>query len=365
VGPVCVRKEFDSLNKLRAKRITPVSNSSPSERKRVSIRDVATEAGVAVSSVSRVLTGAPSVSDKLRARVLEAVDTLGYSPNLLAQGLRSQSTRTIGFIVGDISNPLLSSIVCSAERVLRDAGYSVLLTISEGEPELDRAHIELFAQRRVDGLLLSLASEEHMQTYRALKKLSLPCVFIDRNQRRGLSAGAVMSDHDTGMRAAVDHLLDLGHRHLGLIVGAPVRPSKERAAALAEAFRHRRLPASYRVEGEAFTSEFGQGATGKLLDGPEPCTAIVFGGNQLFVGGLAEIKRRGLTVPRDLSIVCCDSTDLTEIYEPRLALISRDIAELGRQSAQLLLRILQGRGGRRYIELPTSFEAGETCAPPR
>ena len=123
------------------------------------MREVARLAGVAMSSVSRVLSGHPDVSPAMRERVMEAVDELGYEPDLLAQSLRRATTRSVGFVVGDISNPLLAEIALGAETTLRDAGYSMLLTNSENDPALDAGHARLLLQRRVDGLLLSLAAE--------------------------------------------------------------------------------------------------------------------------------------------------------------------------------------------------------------
>jgi LacI family transcriptional regulator, galactose operon repressor len=137
------------------------AETSPTASGRSSMRQVAEMAGVAMSSVSRVLSGHPDVSPAMRERVMEAVERLGYEPDLLAQSLRRKATRSVGFVVGDISNPLLAEITLGAETTLREAGYSMLLTNSENDPALDASHVRLLMQRRVDGLMLSLASEDH------------------------------------------------------------------------------------------------------------------------------------------------------------------------------------------------------------
>src|SRR5690606_16311322 len=121
---------------------------------RASMREVADRAGVAMSSVSRVLSGHPDVSAGMRERVMAVVAELGYQPDLLAQSLRRRATRSVGFVVGDIANPLLAEIVKGGERALRDGGYSMLLTDSENEPARDADHMRLLEQRRVDGLML-------------------------------------------------------------------------------------------------------------------------------------------------------------------------------------------------------------------
>src|SRR5713226_1249741 len=124
---------------------------------RSSMQEVAERAGVAVSSVSRVLADHPDVSERMRERVLNAVNALGYQPDFVAQSLRRGATLTIGFVVGDISNPLLADAALGAESVLRGAGFSMLLMNSENNPALDAAHIRFFVNRRVDGMILSLA----------------------------------------------------------------------------------------------------------------------------------------------------------------------------------------------------------------
>src|SRR6476660_7731070 len=136
---------------------------------RPGMREVADRAGVAMSSVSRVLSGHPDVSPKMRQVVMDAVRDLGYQPDMLAQGLRRGKTFSVGFTVSDIANPILAEIVTGAEKRLREAGYSLLLTNSEGSPDLDADHILLLERRRVDGLILSLAAERHDKTIAALK----------------------------------------------------------------------------------------------------------------------------------------------------------------------------------------------------
>jgi len=329
------------------------------------MRGVAHLAGVAMSSVSRVLSNHPDVSPQMRKRVLAAVEELGYKPNLLAQGLRRRETLSVGFVVGDISNPLLARIVMGAEGALREAGYSMLLTNSEGEPELDAEHVLLFEQRRVDGLMLSTASEQHEPTIEALRRADVPIVVVDREFPAELAASRVLSDHRAGMTAAVRRLLDLGHRRIGLILGQPVRPTTERRRALEDAFAERGLPATYAVLEGRFSAEHGEAAARELLDRPDPPTAVIAGGNQLVVGALRVLAERGVELPRDLSFVGCDDIDITELYRPAIATVRRDNFELGRIAAELLLRRLRGADEPAEVVLPTEFVARASCGPPR
>ncbi len=327
------------------------------------MREVAERAGVAMSSVSRVLSDHPDVSPVMRERVLLAVDELGYKPDLLAQSLRRRETRSIGFVVADISNQLFAEIVKGAETALRNGGYAMLLTNSEGDPELDAAHVRLFEQRRTDGLILSLAREDHRPTIEAIEAIDTAIVLVDRDLPVSIPVSRVLSDHASGMRAAVDHLFDLGHRRIGLILGQPVRPTHERRRAFVEAHAARGLEPGPVVDGR-FSVDFGAQAARELLDSGERLTAIIAGGNQLMIGALKVLSERGLELGRDISFLGCDDIPITSLYRPPIAVVRRDNEAIGRTAAELLLRRLKD-GGETEILLPTEFIGGPSCARPR
>jgi LacI family transcriptional regulator len=330
------------------------------------MRAVADRAQVAMSSVSRVLSQHPDVSAAMRERVLAAVEELGYRPDMLAQGLRRGATYSVGFLVGDVTNPLLAAIVKGAESELRDRGYSVLLANSERDVSIEREHLQLFAQRRVDGLILSLATEDDPETLEVLRDIEAPSVMLDRDVPGAPDASLVLTDHRVGMRDAVGHLLDLGHRRIGLVTGAELRPTRERIAGAREAYAARRLPDGLSVMPGDFTSDHGARSADELLDAAEPPTALVAGGNQILIGILRALQRRGLAFPSDVSLVTCDDTEITTVLQPPISAVSRDYPEVGTTAARLLLRRLGGRdAGPETITLPTRFLARASCAPPR
>lgn len=331
-------------------------------RGRVTMSEVAAHIGVATSSVSRVLADHPDVTPAMRRRVLAAVEALGYQPDLLAQSLRWRRTRTIGFAVGDISNPLFGEITAAAESRLRDAGYSLLLTNSEGKPELDAAHIGLLAQRRVDGIILSVSDERNAATLEALARLDLPVVVLDRDIV-DVHALHVRTDHQPGMRHAVDHLLDLGHRRIAMIAGQALRPVNERRTALEACYRERRLPPSYIVLDGNLSIEHGAWATEELLARREPPTAIIAGGNQLMVGALRVLHGHGLRLGTAISFVGCDDTPIGDLYDPPISVVRRDNAAIGRAAAELMLRRLTSEERLPGVVLPTEFVVRQSCGP--
>jgi LacI family transcriptional regulator len=338
----------------------------PAQRGRSSMREVADLAGVAMSSVSRVLSGHPDVSPTMRERVLAAVDELGYKPDLLAQSLRRRETLSVGFVVGDISNPLIAEIVKGAETTLREAGYSMLLTNSEGDPALDVAHVRLFEQRRTDGLILSLTTDDHPETAAHLRRVEAPIVLIDRELPPDVNASRVLSDHRAGMTQAVEHLLELGHRRFALVAGGPVRPSLERRRAFEETLaRHRVARGNALVREGSFAGEHGLVATRELLALRRPPTALIAGGNQIMIGALRAVAEAGIELGRDLSFVGCDDVAVAELYRPPVAVVRRDNDALGRAAAELLLRRMRdGVAEAEEVVLPTEFVARPSCGPP-
>ena len=340
--------------------------SSETRRRRASMREVADLADVAISSVSRVLSGHPDVSAEMKVRVLDAVAQLDYEPDFLAQSLRRGQTLSVGFVLADISNPVMADIVVGAEVVLRNAGYSLVLMNSENNVALDSAHIRFFQSRRVDGLILSLSSETHAETLDAIASVGVPVVVVDREVEAHLRASAAVNDHAAGMEAAVRHLVELGHRRIALISGSLEQlPGRERPLGMQRALAAADPDVESIVLPGSFSRAHGEAATRQLLARSERPTAIIAGGNQLLIGCLAVLQEAGLVVGRDVSLVTCDDVPLTVLYQPPIASISRDTVELGRVAAELLLERLGEDGGPpRRVVIPTVFRPRASCAPP-
>ena len=321
------------------------------------MKDVAAHAGVALSSVSRVLNNHPDVSEPMRRQVHDAIAAVGYEPNLLASSLRRGSTNTVGFIASDISNPLFAEIALGAERRLDEAGYSMVLTNSEGNPERDEAMIRLLRRRRIDGLILSVADESWQGTAVELSKLAEPVVLIDREVSEPQTASAVFTNHADGMQLACDHLLELGHRRIALLSGArSLRPVRERLRGFQAAFEARGLevPEDLLRFG-SFSAPFGRQATTELLALDDPPSAIVAGGNLLLTGVLRALREAHRSLGDDISLISCDDVPLAELHSPPISVIDRDAVQMGEAAASLLLDLLAGGNRPRIAELPTKL----------
>ena len=331
-----------------------------------SIKEVASLAGVALSSVSRVLNDHPDVSERMREKVLRAVDELGYEPDLLASSLRSGRTHTVGFIIADIVNPLFASILRGAERELRDAGYAVLLAHSEGDPARDAESARLFRRRRVDGLLLSLTDEEWGDTHAELRDNDIPIVLLDREVADGSAWSAVMADHRTGLRRATEHLIDLDHRDIRLITGQQTsRPARERAVGFRDAYERRGITvADGAVVHGNFSAVFGGRAIDEMVGRSELPTALIAGGNLILTGIIAALRRHDIRIGRDIALITCDDIPLAEFHEPAISVVARDTEQMGVLAAQMLLELLAGGPPRREV-VPTNFLMRESTYPNR
>lgn len=337
----------------------------PALTKRVGIREVAERAGVAIASVSRVLSDHPDASPHMRERVMQAIAALGYQPDFLAKSLRTGASLMVGIVVSDICNPMMAAIVKAAELRLRAAGYTSLVVSSLGDPKQDTRHVEMLMQRRVDGLLIALTDEDNHETAERLMASRVPVLLLDRDVE-GLEQGwAVRFDHAAGLKQGVEYLLSLGHRCIGLVNGTPtVRPARQRVRALEQVAAGDPDTIHTVTRGGAFTADHGYRATLELMNGAAPPTALISGNNQILIGVLRALRELRIDVPSDLSLITCDDVPMADFLEPRLATIRRDVHAMGDAAAALMLDALDG-GTPRAVLLPTSFEAARSCAAPR
>lgn len=328
--------------------------------RRVGMREVADRAGVAISSVSRVISNHPDASDAMKERVLAAIDELGFRPDMLAQTLRTGSSRTVGFIAADIGNPLFAQIAVGAESALRDRGYSMILANSLGDPSRASDYVLEMESRRVDGLLISVSDETDEALQSALGSVPFPVVLIDRELPGDYAS--VVNDHAAGMQQAIDHLVQLGHEHIALVNGpAEVRPSRERARTLREAAGRQGIRPV--VSEGHFEAQHGHDATVELLRRDPRPTAVIAGSNQILVGVLRALRELGLRAPDDVSLVTCDDAPMSEFLDPALTTISRDPSALGGAAAELLLAVLAGGRGD-TVTLPTGLRVAASSAAP-
>ncbi|MEX2374754.1 MAG: LacI family DNA-binding transcriptional regulator [Dehalococcoidia bacterium] len=309
------------------------------------IKDVAAVARVSPASVTRVLRGYPYVSDDLRSRVMEAVEACDYRPNLLASSLRIGQTHVVGLVLSTITNVTLAVIVDSLQQELAAGEFGVIVSSSHGDPSADVRGVERLIQRRVDALILVPQDETQPALLAALDRLTVPVLALDR-ELHVPEMSSILTDHFGGMVTLLQHLVDQGHHRIGLIsTSARTFPGRERI----RAFEH--VAATSPISGDAelvrqvaFSESAGAEALGALCDLHDPPTAIVLGGSMLLVGAFREARCRNIEVGRDLAIAAGDDWPFMSLFEPGITALSRDLEDLGRRAASMVLDLLSPDG---------------------
>lgn len=329
------------------------------------IREVAKRAGVSVSTVSRVLNDYPFVSEDARRRVLDAMEVLDYRPDVAARSMRTGTSRAVGFVVADISNPLFATIAKGVDAVLHPHGYSLVLANSRNDALHEAELLSALRQRRVDGLIAAVADESAPALAARLEDFAT--VLFDRDIP-GSMADAVCSDHETGIREALERLAGLGHRRVALVAG---NQNQLGSRARAVAFQRHARRLSLSIDGTLLLADEASRETGnrfarELLALDAPPTAVVIGHNQLTVGVLEAVRELGVQIPGELSVIGCDDVDVTRLHSPPIDVVERDLLELGSASGRLLLERLADRDAPpRRVVLPTRLVCRESSAAPR
>lgn len=317
--------------------------------------DVARQAGVSLKTVSRVINNEAGVHEGTAARVHDAVSRLGFRRNEVARNLRrGQSTASIGVLVEDIAHAACSALTWAVEQAAREHGHLVLVGSSDQDPTRERELFSAFVSRRVDGLIIVPAGDDHRYVAREML-LGTAAVFVDRPSGR-ISADAVLSDNAGGARQAVEHLVRQGHRRIAVVGDRPgLYPVRERVNGYRAALTAAGIavqPRLIRVEEarEGFTDEVAE----ELLTGTEPATAVITLNNRITVAMLRTIRK----LQRRVALVGFDDFESSDLIEPAVTVVAQDPMAMGRTAASLLFARLaaESRTVERIV-LPTRLIA--------
>ncbi|MFG2883160.1 LacI family DNA-binding transcriptional regulator [Streptomyces sp. NPDC048297] len=333
--------------------------------------DVARSAGVSVATVSHVLNGTRPVLPHTRQAVLDAVDTLGYTPNTLARSLVTSRTRSIGLAVSAISNPYFTEILQGVEAAALDAGYSLLIADPHDDPEHELKVAQLLHERRVDGMIVVPSADPHdLLTY--LGRHAVPTVFLDRvitahGGARQATFDQVCAENTDPMARLVTHLADLGHRRIGLVAGlSGLSTTSERVNGYRQGLTTAGLAhADDLVVSGSSESAGAERATADLLSLADPPTALVTANNTMTIGALRALRRQGLSVPDDIALCCFDDFAWADLFSPRLTAIAQPSREIGAEAARVLLdRLATPDRPARTVRLPCAFVHRTSCGCP-
>jgi LacI family transcriptional regulator len=331
----------------------------------VTIHRIAAEAGVSTATVSRALNQPEKVSAEARERIQAAIKRNHFVLDGFAVGLASRRSRTIGLLIPTITNSIYASSTQAVQRVAQQNGYSVLVGVSEFSPAREEVLIQKLLERRVDGLVLT-GEARSAAAYEKIRRNGVP--FVITWQLTGDPAlPSVSFDNRKATFAAVEHLIGLGHRRIGLICGRT--DVNDRALARREAFeeclsRHG-LPV---VVDLIFERDFefveGRSAMHAILRHRSRPTAVFCANDIQAIGAMYECQEAGVKVPEQMSIVGFDDLPISQYTHPQLTTVRVPADDMGRRATEMLLAAIDGKPGDQRVELTTDLVVRRSTATP-
>lgn len=326
-------------------------------KENITIYEIAKESGVSVSTVSRVLNNSPRVSDKTRAAVMRVIEARHFSPNAIARAMTRQTTRSIGVVLPDITNPYFSALFLEIQRYTLAHGYSVLLyntlfggaSHEIGSPFGELQYFDMLKEKRVDGAIvvggqmdLDTPSEDYVRALNRLNQ-SIPVVAIGQ-QLEGCDCLFINRNLGGGVASLLQHLAALGNRRIGFIGGQQgVRQTTERLKAYRATLRALQLPASDElVILSNYYLEDGYRNMKQLLDRRLPVDAVIAINDQVATGAMRAVRDARLDVPEDIAVVSCDAFPGGEYQYPRLTGLNQQNEYIGKLAILALMSAIQG-----------------------
>jgi LacI family transcriptional regulator len=307
---------------------------------RVTIRDVAEQAGVSLGTVSNVLNRPQLVAAATRLRVLEVIDRIGFIRSSAAHQLRGGASRSFGAVVLDVADPFSTETVRGLEDAVHERESVLMLCSTDGSPEREASYLRMLEEQRVQGIVITPAGRS-LRQLEALQQRGTRVVLLDRRGSKGRIC-SISVDHTRGGELAAGHLLELGHRRIAFING-PLHLSHcaERRRGIRQAARRHGLDPDasvleYTVDPISAVSQ-AELAVDKLLSIPDRPTAVVCVNDQIAFTVLRALFERRVRVPRDMSVVGHDDAEFAAMLSPALTSVRWPKYELGRKAAELLI----------------------------
>lgn len=313
-----------------------------SDDRTITIDDVAKLAGVSRATAGRVVGNYGSVSEKSRERVWDAVRQLDYQPNLIARGLRSQTTKTIAVIVGSIRNTYSTALVYAVEKEAQKKGYNVLICTTHEDIEKELKHLKDLNSRKIDGVILMSAyrADANMdKKYKEFYISKLPIVFVDRNIP-GINRDVIQSENFDASYKATKYLMDMGHRKIGIIATSNFSTVQERIKGYKAAFANAGIEydESLIASVDELSDKMSRKVCHEFLEEHPDITALYILNNSLCSGVLLDLKERQMKIPQDISLLVWDDEEYNELLD--ITTIEQPITEIGKQATRRLFELI-------------------------
>ena len=331
----------------------------------VTIMDVAEEAGVSFSTVSRVVNNKSYVKEETREKVLQAMSRLGYQANLQARSLAGGRSNVIGLLVVDLTTQYLGEIMRGIDDVLAANQYELMLYTTHRRKTKESAYVNMMARGLADGLLIVLPREPEAYL-ESLRQREFPHVLIDQFGMDENDLSVTAANYEGGY-TATKHLIDLGHHRIGIVTGwSDMISAKHRLEGYKAALNDHGIPLDPELifEGD-FTQACGFNGAFRFLDLADPPTAVFASNDVSAVGVIDAVRARGLTVPGSVSVIGFDDIPMAATLNPQLTTMRQPLQEMGKLATQLLVNLLDNTEEEpASIVLPTELILRESTAPP-
>ena len=328
--------------------------------RKITVHDVAKQAGVSTATVSRVINNNDTVSHELKTRVQEVINELGYRPNRAAHHLRSGKVKRVGVLFADIRNPFFTSVLAGIENYLHQADYALILGNSNEDPKIERMQLQAFLDEGVAGIILSSVTNSGTQ-YQQVLEAGIPILAIDRVPEN-LKVDTISIDNIKAAQQAAQHLIDLGHEHIAFI-GGPEHISTARLRkkgylqALQEHPNIRPI-----IELGDFRQAGGYQATLNMLSAHKDISAILVANNLMTLGALQAINEKKIQIPEQIALVGFDDMPWATSLQPPLTVVAQPTYDMGKIAARLLLdRIHNPDSPIQQVTLETQLIVRESC----
>jgi LacI family transcriptional regulator len=338
----------------------------------VTLRDVAADAGVHPATASRALNPGTRalVNEETAQRVLDSAARLGYRPNPIARGLKTNRSYTIGVVVPDLRNPLFPPIARGIEERLEPAGYTSLLANTDNDHDREKLSFEALTARQVDGFITGTARRHH-PLLREIADRGVPLVQVNRRMDDE-DVPSVVADDVGGVALAIRHLADLGHTRIAHVAGSlEVSTGQHRFEGFLAAMADLGLEVDDRLTPTAlnYSEAEGHRLTKALVDGGRPFTAILAGNDLMALGCIDALTEAGLRCPEDVSVIGFNDMDWSARFSPPLSTVRVPHYDLGVSAADLLLERLAAGApaagtAARHVVLPVELVVRGSTAPP-
>lgn len=311
----------------------------------VTMEYIARMANVSKATVSRVVNDKDEgVSEETRARIKKLIEEYGYTPNMVARGMATSRSRTIGLVIPDITNPYFTEMVQSMDLHLQSKGYTVMLCSTNSNPASERKSIQTLLAKRVDGIILTTVQQERQPGGETPVKLDVPCVLIDRKSNMIDYDVGIFVDNEYAFYRATSLLIEHGDRRIAFLKGPDeVSSSKERFRGYQSALKQYGIPLdeTLLVPGN-FDLESGYNGVMALHRSGTPFAGIVSSNDMMALGALQALRELGISVPGQVEVIGCDNIIFCDISSPSLSTIRRPFGEIGKKAAEVMLDLIAG-----------------------